>query len=76
MTEVKTLCRLAALFLAVLVFGTGVSRAQAEADDPGAWPELNEAGYLDSGEFVYEDPDAGLWRHCSETLRIEVVRKT
>ena len=77
MTEVKDLCRLAALFLAVLVCGTGASRAWAEAEDaPGAWPALNEAGYLDSGEFVYEDPDAGLWRYCSETLRIEVVRKT
>ena len=42
----------------------------------GAWPELNAAGYLDSGEFVYENPERGLWRYCSETLRIEILRIT
>ena len=40
------------------------------------WPGLNEEGYLDSGEYILEDPDAGIWRYCSETLRIEVIRKT
>ena len=41
-----------------------------------AWPEMNGEGYLDSGEYVLEDPDEGVWRYCSETLRIEVLRKT
>ena len=40
------------------------------------WPGLNEEGYLDSGEYILEDPDAGIWRYCSGTLRIEVIRKT
>ena len=46
-----------------------------DAED-GGWPALNEAGFLDSGEFVQEDPDAGVWRYCSETLKIEILRKS
>ena len=40
------------------------------------WPALNEEGYLDSGEFVREDPEQGVWRYCSGTLKIEVIRHT
>ena len=40
------------------------------------WPVLNEEGYLDSGEFVQEDPEQGVWRYCSSTLKIEIIRKT
>ena len=37
---------------------------------------LNEAGYLDSGGFVDENPENGIWRYCSETLKVEILRKT
>ena len=72
MKHEKPLRLLAALILMTLL---PACAALAE-DEPGAWPALNEAGFLDSGEFVYEDPDAGLWRYCSETLKVEIVRKT
>ena len=42
----------------------------------GEWPDLNESGFLDAGEFVYENQEAGLWRYCSETLKVEVTRYT
>ncbi len=47
-----------------------------EEDAEDGWPALNEEGYLDSGEFVQEDPEQGVWRYCSGTLKIEVIRKT
>ena len=47
-----------------------------EENGEEAWPGLNEAGYLDSGEYIFEDPENGVWRYCSETLRIEVIRRT
>ena len=41
----------------------------------GDFPELNEAGFLDSGEFVFEDPENGVWRYASSTLWIEIYRR-
>jgi len=38
-------------------------------------PELNESGYLDEGEFVYENTDIGLWIYISQTLKVIVQRK-
>ncbi|MBQ3705840.1 MAG: phosphodiester glycosidase family protein [Clostridia bacterium] len=50
----------------------------AEKSDASAsesdFPELNEKGFLDSGEFVYENDEEGLWRYASDTLRVEVRR--
>ena len=63
---------LAALILIALL---PVFPAAAEEAASGAWPELNAEGFLDSGEFVWEDPDAGVWRYCSETLKVEVIRR-
>ena len=45
--------------------------AGAEESD---FPELNEKGFLDSGEFLYENDEEGLWRYASETLWVEVRR--
>lgn len=39
-----------------------------------AWPELNEAGFMDQGEFVYEDEANGVWMYCSPTLKIQIFR--
>ena len=58
------------LLTGLLLVWVPCRRAAAE----GEWPALNEAGFLDEGEFVYENPDAGLWRYCSGTLKVEVIR--
>lgn len=33
-----------------------------------------EDGYLAEGEFVYEDPEKGLWAYLSPTVQVEIVR--
>ncbi len=60
---------LALMSLAVL------PRGEAEEPFPG-WSEvpLNENGFLDEGEFVKEDPEAGIWMYANSTLRICVTR--
>ena len=51
MKHVKILRLLAALILVTLLSGAAVFPAFAEeADDPGAWPALNEEGFLDDPE--------------------------
>ena len=42
----------------------------------GEFPPLNANGFLDEGEFVFEDEENGIWRFCSQTLRIEIYRRT
>ena len=49
--------------------------ASAEEGKEGEFPALNDAGFLDSGEFVWEDAENGVWRYASETLRIEIFRR-
>ncbi len=49
--------------------------AEEPVRDPSAWPVLNEEGFLNEGEFVYEDAEGGLWRYCSTTLWIEIHRR-
>ena len=38
------------------------------------WPELNEEGFLEEGEFLYENDAEGLWRYASDSLWVEVHR--
>ena len=66
--------RIIAALVLILLFLPALTTAPAGAE--GEWPELNEAGYLDSGEFVFENPEDGIWRYCSETLKVEVTRCT
>ncbi len=40
----------------------------------GEFPVLNASGFLDTGEFLYENENAGVWRYCSPTLKVEVIR--
>ena len=40
----------------------------------GAFPPTGENGFLPEGEFVYENPEDGIWRYLSPTLRIEILR--
>lgn len=46
-----------------------------EAEETGEFPALNDAGFLDSGEFVWEDEENGVWRYVSSTLWIEIFRR-
>ena len=46
----------------------------ASAEKDGAFPPLNDDGFLDSGEFVFEDAENGIWRYASPTLWIEIFR--
>ncbi len=62
--------RIALLLALLLLWGT----AGAMAED-GTFPALNDAGFLDSGEFVFEDVENGVWRYASETLRVEIYRR-
>lgn len=53
--------------------------ADAEHGDIAAIPypaERLEDGYLPTGEFVHEDPEAGLWAYVSENVQIQIVRYT
>ena len=40
----------------------------------GEFPELNAEGFLDEGEFVYENEEEGVWRYVSSTLKVEIIR--
>ena len=61
--------QIAALMLAMLLLcGTALGE--------GEFPELNGQGFLDEGEFLYENPEEGVWRYVSPTLRVEILRYT
>ena len=64
----RYLCALAALLLLGCF-------AVAAAEENGEFPALNDAGFLDSGEFVLEDAKNGVWRYASDTLWIEIYRR-
>ncbi|MBN1777872.1 MAG: phosphodiester glycosidase family protein [Clostridiales bacterium] len=42
---------------------------------PDVFPELNEEGYIDEGEFIYENDDSGQWVYISPTLKVVIERK-
>lgn len=64
--------RLTALFLAMLML---LSAVGVLAEEEGAFPEMNEEGFMDGeGEFLYENPDQGVWRYASDTLKVEIYR--
>lgn len=44
------------------------------ASAEGEFPALNAQGFLDSGEFVYVNPDDGVWRYASSELRVDIRR--
>ncbi len=48
----------------------------ASAVGEGEFPELNDAGFLDEGEFVYENAEDGIWRYVSTSLKVEIYRQT
>ncbi len=60
-------------FLCLLAAALMLLAGPALADRSG-FPELNGDGFLNEGEFVFEDDQEGLWRYASPTLRVEVRR--
>ncbi len=62
--------------LAVLLMLAPAAVAESEIVEPGAFPVLNEEGFLDVGEFVYVNDDAGVWRYVDQDLKIEIYRRT
>jgi len=65
--------KLTSLFLTMLMLLSAFG-VLAEGEE-GAFPELNAEGFLDGdGEFLFEDPDEGVWRYASDTLRVEIYR--
>ncbi len=68
--------RLLALLMAALMIGLMAPALAEESDEDGAFPPLNEAGFLDEGEFLFEDEEAGVWRYAGQTLRVEIIRRT
>ena len=78
---------IATLLLLFLCFSSALSEEMetVDLDEPeaaqittadGEFPALNENGFLDEGEFIFEDEENGVWRYCSQTLRIEIYRRT
>lgn len=59
---------LTALLALLLFAAAGLALAEGE------FPALNEAGFLDEGEFVYENDEDGVWRYVSATLKVEILR--
>lgn len=65
----RSICGRILFLLLILLLGT------AAAQGEGEFPPLNEAGFYDGGEFVYENEDEGVWRYASQTLWVEVIRR-
>lgn len=64
--------------LAVLMMLLPAALAENAANptmEAGAFPVLNEEGFLDVGEFVYENPEAGVWRYVDDSLKVEIYRR-
>lgn len=62
--------------LAVLMMLLPAGLAENPSTEAGAFPVLNEEGFLDVGEFVYENEDAGVWRYVDDNLKVEIYRRT
>ena len=79
---------LALLTAFFVFFGTGVETVseaagksentekseKTEISETADFPPLNEAGFLDEGEFVYYGEKEGLWRYASDSLWVEIHR--
>ena len=65
-------CRRALVLLALMLV---ICAAAAAEGEDGTFPPLNAEGFLDGGEFVFEDPENGVWRYASSTLWVEIYRR-
>ena len=62
--------------LAVLMMLLPAAVVHATGNEPGAFPVLNEEGFLDVGEYVYINAEAGVWRYVDDQLKVEIYRCT
>ena len=70
---------IAALLALMLLFSAGAAFAADAPAEAAATPEwadvkLNSRGFIDEGEYVFEDDENGHWMYVSPSLRIEIVR--
>ena len=81
----RIFCLLAALLLAFAFLPPEDTRAESDdqlteevllEESESGFPALTAAGFLSEGEFVQEDTEAGIWRYASESLRVEIFRRT
>lgn len=61
--------------LAVLMMLLPAALGESTAPEAGAFPVLNDEGFLDVGEFVYANDDTGIWRYVDDQLKIEIYRR-
>ena len=63
------------ILLQILLFAVlCISFAGAEDAPDWADVELNSRGFLETGEYVLEDPEGGHWMYVNKTLRIQITR--
>lgn len=62
--------------LAVLMLLLPTALGESTPPEAGAFPVLNDEGFLDVGEFVYTDEDAGVWRYVDDSLKVEILRRS
>ena len=62
--------------LAVLMMLLPAALAENPSIEAGAFPVLNEEGFLDVGEYVYINAEAGVWRYVDDELKVEIFRRT
>ncbi|MGN1368528.1 MAG: phosphodiester glycosidase family protein [Aristaeellaceae bacterium] len=67
----RFLCLLAAMMMLL-----PAALAENPSAEEGAFPALNEDGFLDAGEFVYINDEAGVWRYVAQNLKVEIYRCT
>ncbi|MBR6028156.1 MAG: phosphodiester glycosidase family protein [Clostridia bacterium] len=74
----RWICLLAVLcLLPLLALGEVIEEeVLLEPVAPEGFPPLNADGFLDEGEFVEENQDLGIWRYASQSLRIQIIRKS
>ena len=72
----RLFCLISVLILMCASFSFADQTIVSITMEDGSFPELNEQGFLDEGEFLYENTDEGVWRYCSPHLKIEIFRKS
>ncbi len=66
--------RFLCLIMLLMLFSSAL--AENPSTLAGAFPVLNEDGFLDVGEFVYINDEAGVWRYVAQNLKVEIYRCT
>ncbi len=63
------------LVISLMLIPAGLAE-DAGVPEAGAFPVLNDEGFLDVGEYVYINADAGVWRYVDDSLKVEIYRRT